>query len=510
VTVVKSTVKFVGTITAADAGERLITCRLVPFGAVGNTSLGPVVFAADGTHLVKPGHVLNLEHDRARPLGRMVEANVGPDGIDVVYRISRTTAGDDALVEAADGLRSGVSVEASVTDSAPGDGSLMVTASTVIGAALTFNPAYADAQVTEVAATEAEATDTETEGNVVDEATSTTEVEVEATQPAPSAKPLYAARTQSRPLPTPGEYLYASVKRTEAPQAWEDMQAIVKAAAPHTFVADVPGLLPEAIVGDVFAGRPEDRPILSSLGPNVGPDGGKTFSRPFISDFIADAVVATEKSDVTDQIKVEGADFTYSFIKRAFNLSAEAIAFTSPQILDVAVRDLGRAYSRGTEKVAATAIASIDSSPTSVAADALEAALYAAAAAMYGSIGEMPDRLWVAPDVWGFIANAKDADKRPLYPRLSPSNAGGSNSGGVRMFGIEVAGLPVTVSWALTAGFAAIGSSAVIEGYENHRVQMRADEPTILGTAVGIGGAVAVGTLNEAGLVAYTVTAQTP
>ena len=85
-----------------------------------------------------------------------------------------------------------------------------------------------------------------------------------------------------------------------------------------------------------------------------------------------DAIGGTEKSDVTDQLKVDGVDFTYSFIKRAFNLSAEAIAFTSPQVLDVALRDLGRAYNRGTEKFAVTALEAIDATGDDVYAAVFE------------------------------------------------------------------------------------------------------------------------------------------
>lgn len=310
-------------------------------------------------------------------------------------------------------------------------------------------------------------------------------------------------------LPSIGEYLYASIHRHDAPDAWDRMVRVA-AAAGDTTTTDTPGLIPAPIVGDVFSGRPEDRPVVSSLGPYSGPSAGKTFSRPVITDPILDAATAAELADVADTLGVTGHDFTYAFVKRAARLSAEDIAFTTPQVLDVAARDLGRSYARGTEKAAATAIEAIDSTATAAAADAFEDAVYAAAAAMYAATGELPDRLWIGTGAWGFLSGAKATDGRPLYPRLSPGNAGGQNAGGARMFDLEVAGLRTTVSWALTSAVAVLGSSAVVECYEGHRVDMRADSPTTLGVSMGVGGAVATGALNAGGAAKFTVSAQVP
>jgi HK97 family phage prohead protease len=500
----------------ADVARRTIRGLAVPWGEVGYASTGPVRFAP-GALLPTP-HVLLRDHDPAQPIGRVVSVELTDAGPVVTARVSQVPGGDEALTLAADEVLTGLSVGVRPTEwtftEDPTHGTVMdVSAGEWTETSVVPFPAFNAARISDVAA--AASVNPNQEVAPVSEQTVTESTDV--VDPAPevdeapavvAAAPRSAVVTAARALPTAGEWLYASIKRNEAPQRWEDMQAVVRAAAPHTLTTDVPGLIPAPIVGPVFSGRPEDRPIVSSLGPLTGPDGGKTFHRPVISDPIADAVVIAEKTDAADTLGVTGVDFTYSFIKRAFNLSAEALAFTSPEVLDVALADVARAYLRGTEKIAATAVEGIDSSATAATADALEAALYAAAGTMYGTVGVLPDRLWAAPNVWGFLATATDKDGRPLYPRLSPSNAGGSNAGGARMFDIEVAGLPLTVSWALTAGVAVLGSSAVIEAYENHRVQMRQEEATILGLGVGVGGAIAVGALNAAGAAKFTVTAQ--
>jgi HK97 family phage prohead protease len=497
----------------ANLDKRTIRGLAVPWDEVGMTSAGPVRFLPGS--LDPSPHLFLRDHDPAQAIGKVSGAETDDTGAIITAKVSATSAGDEALVLAEDGVLTGLSVgvrpvEFSYEEDAQHGVVMVVAKGEWSETSLVPFPAFNAARVSDVAAAAPVNPITEVP---VDTSTIEAQEQTEAPAVVAAAPRTPVAVTANRPLPTPGEFLFASIKRNEAPQAWADMQAVVTAAtAPHTTTTEVPGLIPKAIVGDVFSGRPEDRPIVSSLGPLTGPDAGKTFSRPLITDAILDAAEAAEKSDVTDQMKVEGVDFTYAFIKRAFNLSAEAIAFTSPQILDVAIRDLGRAYSRGSEKNAATALLAIDKTAQkpSAAADKVEDALYADAAAMYGAIGEMPDRLWVAPDAWGFLATAKDKDGRPLYPRINPVNSGGDNPGGVRMFDIVIAGLPVTVSWALTAGVAVLGSSAVIECYENHRVSMRADEPTILGTAVGVGGAIALGALNAAGCKQFTVTAQTP
>jgi HK97 family phage prohead protease len=499
-------------VVTADVESRTVRGLAVPWDVVGMASTGPVRFLPGS--LTPAPHLLLRDHDPAQAIGRVHSAETDDTGATITARVSDVPAGDEALVLAADGVLTGLSVGVRPTEytyeADPTYGDVMVVAAGEWAeTSLVPFPAFNAARVTDVAATATTANPIpEDHMSTTHEAAPAVAAEQEAPAVVAAApRTTSAVVTASRPLPTPGEWLFASIKRNEAPARWDDMQAAVRAASPHTFVEDVPGIIPSPIVGDVFSGRPEDRPVISSLGPLTGPDGGKTFSRPKITDPILDAAAATEKSDVTDQMKVAGVDFTYAYIKRAFNLSAEAIAFTSPQVLDVAVRDLGRAYARGSEKVAATALEAIDATATAVTADALEAGLYAAAATMYGSIGELPDRLWVATDVWGFLATAKAADGRALYPRLNPTNATGDNPGGVRMFDIEVAGLRAAVSWALGAGVAVLGSSGVIEAYEGHRVQMRQEEATILGVAVGVGGAVALGALDPAGAAKFTVTA---
>ncbi len=76
--------------------------------------MGPTVFAADSIE-IKPVKLL-LEHDRTRPIGKMVSHNVTANGIEATFKIANTMAGEDALVEATEGLRDGFSVGAQINE----------------------------------------------------------------------------------------------------------------------------------------------------------------------------------------------------------------------------------------------------------------------------------------------------------------------------------------------------------------------------------------------------------
>ena len=102
-----------GQLLAASLDDRTLTYRLLPYGEPGRTSLGTVTASAGVVQLPSdPGSVLlNVEHDPTRPVGRAASIIETPQGLDATFRVARTSAGDELLLEAAEGLRTGVSVE---------------------------------------------------------------------------------------------------------------------------------------------------------------------------------------------------------------------------------------------------------------------------------------------------------------------------------------------------------------------------------------------------------------
>lgn len=102
-------------VAAADDGSRTIAGLLLPFGVPGRTSKGTVTARAGVTRITVPDDpadvVLHAAHDANIPIGRATSLEWRDDGLHAAFRVIRTRAGDDALVEAAEGLRAGLSVE---------------------------------------------------------------------------------------------------------------------------------------------------------------------------------------------------------------------------------------------------------------------------------------------------------------------------------------------------------------------------------------------------------------
>src|SRR3954447_970753 len=106
-----------GTLTA-DAATRTITGRIVAYGARGNTSAGPTVFAAGSIGPAVPGHVaLLLEHDRERPVGYGTALTDSAAALDASFHVPPGPLGDQVLADAAAGLRTGLSVGVEITAS---------------------------------------------------------------------------------------------------------------------------------------------------------------------------------------------------------------------------------------------------------------------------------------------------------------------------------------------------------------------------------------------------------
>ena len=212
------------TITAADDQSRTISGRIVAFDEVANASTGRVVFA-EGS--IDPKLVmLNLEHDRTRRIGKALSMEFADGGkaINATFKISQTTAGNDAIVEAMDGLRDGFSVELKVDDyETQKDGTMRVLKGSLEGVALVSEPAVRSARVSDVAANEEEknsdaeeATDANTNSNEGEQVSDTTvpapaeDVAVEASEVKASTKPLAYTSPRS-PIVSGGTYLQHSI-----------------------------------------------------------------------------------------------------------------------------------------------------------------------------------------------------------------------------------------------------------------------------------------------------------
>lgn len=139
-----TTIKIAGRVMTASREDRTITGLLLPYGEVGRTNVGKITAAAGCLTIPEASDVkLDIEHDETRPVGRGAAIGETDDGIVATFSIARTRAGDDVLEEAAEGLRTGLSVE--VEEPIIRAGALM--GGKLTGAGVVVKPAFPSAQL---------------------------------------------------------------------------------------------------------------------------------------------------------------------------------------------------------------------------------------------------------------------------------------------------------------------------------------------------------------------------
>lgn len=430
------------TITAADSEARTITGKIVEFDVPANASTGKVMFKSGS---LNPANVkLNLEHDSARPIGKTLSMEFAPDGksIEATFKISKTTAGSDAIQEAMDGLRDGFSVEANANDFGYNeDGTMVVNSADLVGVALTHNPAFDSARVSNVAATtapensepsndDAEATPTpSTEGdaveNTVTEPTTAETVEAAAVvQAASIAKPVNFIATRN-PVVSPETYL---MHKIAAMRGDEQSRSFIAAA---TSTSDNPGLIPTRQLREVVNGLSDNvRASIDSISSGTLPDAGLVFQIPKVSQLpivsqVNELAAVTPTELQTQMINVDVKSF-----KGSQSMSVELADRSDPLFFTELISTLTSQYARATNTYNSGVILAGASNPASGYGDNITAAellswVSAGAVSVYESTFKFADAIVVSPQMWGRIMSF-NVDGRPIYNALQPQNAAGN------------------------------------------------------------------------------------
>ncbi len=112
---------FSGNIEAVDSGERrMISGKIAPYGEVGYTSAGKVVFAEGSITAPETSKVkLLMAHDNSAVVGRMQSMTSAKDGLYASFKVSASSRGSDAILLAQEQLMDGLSVGVEVTASEP-------------------------------------------------------------------------------------------------------------------------------------------------------------------------------------------------------------------------------------------------------------------------------------------------------------------------------------------------------------------------------------------------------
>lgn len=425
------------TITAADSEARTITGRIVEFDTPANASTGKVLFKSGS---LTPASVkLNLEHDSARPIGKTLKMELSPDGksIDATFKISKTTAGTDAIQEAMDGLRDGFSVEASVSDHGFNeDGTMVVNSGTLVGVALTHNPAFDAARVSHVAATTEVTPDTQpTEGDAVESTTEQTEAPaaevVEASQHVVQAnKPAPSFFTSPRsPIVNLGTWMEHSIKAKLNPTS---DSAIYVAAANDDLGTTNPAFNPTRQLNEVINGLSNGtRGAIDAISRGTLPDAGLQFEIPKISQIATVAAVA--EGGAVSNTGIESAYISVPISRFAGRniLTTEIIDRSSPDFFNELVRIMGASMAFAQNKFVANQVktdAIRATTPAANTAAGLIAYVSQANAAVYSGTQRFARNILVSPAQWSNIMGYND-NGTPLFNAYQPQNQAGLVTG---------------------------------------------------------------------------------
>jgi len=419
--------------------RREISGKIVPMGTgeIGNTNMGGVVFEAGSIEIADPTKIKLLsQHDMKKPVGRMISAEVRQDGIYATFKLSRSTGGNDALIQAQEGLVSGLSVGAEVIASKPSrDGHIVVSSARLKEVSLVTEPAFKSAQVLEIAAEEiipVEPTQPESEP-IVEE---TTQAEAPAVEAAAveAARPTVAVtnvRERIAPI-TSAQYLEANIK---AAMGDDDSRRVIRAADDSTSTntgLTLPSHL-NTFLTDTFSGRPSFEAVTRGSLAGIT---GMSFTIPRLytnasSANTAPTVAAVNEGAATSETGMTSAYDTISIQKYSGlnEVSFELIDRSSPAFMELLMAELRKSYEKATDNalIAAFTASGTQAATTAATAAGLQSFISTESAAAYkGTGGDYANKLVASTDQWAAIMGYVDDVKRPLYTVASPQfNASG-------------------------------------------------------------------------------------
>jgi HK97 family phage prohead protease len=483
--------------------RREISGKIVPMGTgeIGHTNLGDYTFAANSIEIADPSKIKLLsQHDLKKPIGRMTAAEVRADGIYATFKLSRSSGGNDALIMAQEGLVTGLSIGAEIIASKPSkDGYTVVSSARLKEVSLVTVPAFAGAEVLEIAAEEVipveENPQTESETVVEDTTVEATPVEAAAVE---AARPTITAMAYSTPRLnlniTAGEYAKAQLN---ASRGDADARELVAALSVAT-VAENTGMVPPTYLRDVIGIIDSSRPFIDSIERAALPASGMKIFTPKLGvqaavDLTAEgAEFASADTTVTFQednvVKFAGAGV----------LDLELVDRSDPSFLDLYLRELAASYAQKTDQYAAK-IAADGSSDSS--SSTIYKAIAKSIADSFGVMRQTPNNLLVATsggnDNVDFASLLGEVDNtgRPLYAAAAPMNANGLITQGSTNG--TVAGLNLVVDPNYTGGTSNIKVGLVyptmaMRFHESGTLQIRTNVVSNGQLEIGIYGYVAV------------------
>jgi HK97 family phage prohead protease len=481
-------------IQAADAGSRTVSGLVAPYGEVGHTSAGPVVFERGSIAIPDATKIKLLsQHQQDKPVGRALSFSDSTAGVYGSFKLSSSTRGQDALVLAQENLVSGLSVGVDVTASKPMGDYLLVTAAVLKEVSLVESPAFSSASVTDIAAARAAleaATSTSTKTTtinttIVEIETETESEDVMTTAPdttpdipaeAPAeAAPLEASRQIIRPsvldsqrVRTPitsmGAYTEHKIK---AALGNEDSKLYVT-AADDSFSTN-PAFNPTQYLSEFPTNTRFGTPAIDACSRGVLPSSGMTINVPsLVTSAGGQSGVAPVVTVEAEAGAVENTGMVTQYLTGTVNkysgmntISVELLERSDPNFYAELTAQLQNAYLKTIDTTVLNALITAGQQGATQAASSAGIIGYAADAArkVYEATGYFANNYIANGSQWQLLMGSVDSTGRPIYSASQPMNAAGlTQPGSIRG---NVLGLDLYVDKNFTAT-TTIDDSAVI------------------------------------------------
>ena len=432
---------FSAAIEAADSERRIISGKIMEYGATGQTSVGPVVFEKGSIAIPAANRIkLLAQHEPNNPIGRAQSFSADGNYVFGTFKISNSSKGTDYLTLAAEDLVSGLSVGVEVIASIPKDNYLLVTAAKLVEVSLVESPAFENATVTKVAASESETveeinptTDTESEAvmttspeNTAPETAAEAPV-VEAARPT-TAVPYNALDSQRvrHGITSSGRYLQHKIL---AAQGNDESKLWITAA--DDFSSAGLGFTPTQYLRDIVTTSNFGRPAVDAVDKQALPASGMTINRPKFTTYPV-ATVEAEGGAVqnTDAVS-EYLSATVSKYSGMQTLSVELLERSDPGFFDAITRQLELAYLKVTDAAVITALTSFGTAgTTNVTANAAGIIDFISTESplCYSGSSFFAKNYLCGSSQWSLLLGSTDTTGRPIFTANQPMNAAGTSS----------------------------------------------------------------------------------
>jgi HK97 family phage prohead protease len=453
---------FSGVVQAVDSGERrIIAGKIAPYGEVGNTSAGRVVFAPNSISAENPDKIkLLMSHDNSKPVGRMKSINSASDGLYASFKISSSSRGNDAILLAQEALMDGLSVGVEVTASEPKDNYLLVTAATLREVSLVESAAFSSAAVQTIAAAvgdmpvtpvEAASTKVTTTNTVINSTTTETETETESeaavtTAPEENAPEATDALEQAAPtveaarkiimpsalnsqrvrhdITSMGAY---TARKVKASLGDEESRLFVTAA--DDFSSAGLGFTPTQYLQSIVSTQGNfGRPAFECVDRQTVPASGMTINRPKFTTYPTVTVEAEGGAVSNTDAVSEYLTSSISKYSGMQTLSIELLERSDPGFYDAITNELTNNYLKVTDAAVIAALTAGGTQATAVAATSAGIISYISTEAplAYTNSSYFAKNYLAGSSQWSLLLGATDSTGRPIYSAANPMNNGGN------------------------------------------------------------------------------------